>query len=494
MAEHYDHFINNQWLVGTGAPFNSHNPATGEIVWQGHAASAEEVSKAIAAAREAFDQWSQTTAEERIGYIQRYADAVKEATDKIATAISKEAGKPMWEAKTEVAAMINKASVSIDAYQKRSADVSREYGGGTSFTRHRPHGVIAIFGPFNFPGHIPNGQIIPALLAGNTVVLKPSEFTPSGAEEMVRCWEKVGLPKGVVNLVQGGRDTGKILAGDKSIDGLFFVGSWETGRILSEQFAKTPEKILALELGGNNPLVIGDVSDLKTAALMTIQSSYITAGQRCTCARRLIVPKGEKGDAFVKTLTEMIKQIKVGPYTDSPEPFMGPVVTMHAAEHMLAAQDALKERGGKPLVEMKLLKVDTALLSPGLIDVTNIRTRPDEEFFGPLLQLIRVTDFDAAIAEANNTSYGLTAGLLSDNKEHYDQFYRKVRAGVVTWNTPITGATGAAAPFGGVKRSGNHRPSGYYTTDYCSYPVASVEAAQMKPPANIPPGLNFDSK
>lgn len=486
-----DHYINNRWLVGTGPAFASHNPATGEIIWQGHGATPDEVRSAVQAARDAFEPWSQTTVDQRIAHLNMYVESLKAASEKIAEAISKEAGKPSWEAKTEVAAMVNKVAVSIEAYRKRCAEVSRDYGAGVSITRHRPHGVVAIFGPFNFPGHIPNGQIVPALLAGNTIVMKPSEMTPLGAEEMFKCFEFCGLPKGVLNLIQGGRDTGRSLAGDRGIDGLFFTGSWSTGRILSEQFAKTPEKILALELGGNNPLVIGDISDDKTAALMTIQSAFITAGQRCTCARRLIVPQGERGDQYLKVLVEMIKSIKVGPYTESPEPFMGPVISSQAADHLLAAQDMLKSKGAKPLVEMRLMKVDTALLSPGLIDVTDIRNRPDEEIFGPLLQLIRVPDFDAAIAEANNTSYGLTAGLLSTSKEQYQKFYEKIRAGVVTWNTPITGATGAAAPFGGIKRSGNHRPSGYYTVDYCVYPVASVEATEMKTPTTVPPGITL---
>lgn len=489
MTVHLAHYINGQWIKGSGLPFASHNPATGENVWQGNSAAAEEVHLAVSAAKEAFESWSLTTPQQRMAFIDMYGNALKVAQEKIANAISKEAGKPQWESKTEVTAMINKIAVSVEAYQKRCAEVSREYGGGISYTRHRPHGVIAIFGPFNFPGHIPNGQIIPALLAGNTIVLKPSELTPLAAEEMIRCFEQAGFPKGVVNLVQGGRETGRLLVGDHNIDGVFFTGSWETGRILSEQLAKTPEKILALELGGNNPLVIGDITDYKTAALMTIQSAYITAGQRCTCARRLIVPKGEQGDTFLKTLADMVKQIKVGPYTETPEPFMGPVISQHAATHILAAQSTLKARGAKPIIESHLLKVDTALISPGLIDVTDVRNRPDEEIFGPLLQVIRVADFDAAIIEANNTSFGLTAGLLSNNKAHYDKFYQKIRAGVVTWNTPVTGATGAAAPFGGIKKSGNNRPSGYYTVDYCVYPVASVELNQLKPPTNIPPGI-----
>ena len=255
----------------------------------------------------------------------------------------------------------------------------------------------------------------------------------------------------------------------------FLTGSWETGVIFSEQFAKHPEKILALEMGGNNPLVISQIGDAKAAALMTIQSAYLTAGQRCSCARRLIVVKSHENKTFVDELVRMIDSIKVGPFTDVPEPFMGPVITEHAAHYLLTVQNTLKSKGGKPLAEMRLLKNNSALVSPGLMDVTEVKNRLDEEVFGPLLQLIYVNNLDAAIVEANNTSFfGLTVGLLSNSQEEYQQFYKRVRAGVINWNSPLTGAS-SSAPFGGVKRSGNHRPSAFYAADYCAYPVASIE-------------------
>jgi len=386
--------------------------------------------------------------------------------------------------------MFNKIDISIEAYRNRTGESSREQPLGVLKTRHRPHGVIAVLGPFNFPCHIPNGHIIPALLAGNTVVFKPSEYTPLSAELTMKCWEKSGLPSGVINLIQGGRETGMYLSGNTNINGLFFTGSWNTGKILSEQFAKTPEKILALELGGNNPLVVCGVADFKAAALLTIQSTFITSGQRCSCARRLIVPKGKEGDDFVQELIEMIKKIKVGTYTDIPEPFMGPVISEDSATHLIASMEVLQSLGGKVLSKMRLLQLDSGLLSPGLIDVTHISNRQDQEFFGPLLQLIRVRDFDAALLEANNTAYGLSAGIISDKKEYYERFLKSVRAGVVNWNTPLTGAS-SWAPFGGIGLSGNHRPSAYYAADYCAYPVASVEVEKATLPKSEVPGISF---
>ncbi|HEY0945195.1 MAG TPA: succinylglutamate-semialdehyde dehydrogenase, partial [Opitutaceae bacterium] len=352
--------------------------------------------------------------------------------------------------------------------------------------------VVAVFGPFNFPGHLPNGHIIPALLAGNTVVFKPSEYAPLVAERTAAAWREAGLPDGVFNVVQGGRDTGAALVDHTAIDGLFFTGSARTGLWLAEKFARTPERILALEMGGNNPLVVWRPRDLRAAALLTVQSACLTAGQRCTCARRLIVPAGAAGEEFVMHYMAMLRGLRVGSFTEKPEPFMGPVISSVVADQLLQAQRDLIARGAHPLVEMRSLRAGTGLISPGLLDVTAVGDRPDEELFGPLLQLIRVPDFEAAIVEANATRYGLAAGLLCDDRALYERFRDEVRAGLVNWNQQLTGAS-SAAPFGGVGRSGNHRPSAYLAADYCSYPVASIEIPELKPPASLPPGIPGDS-
>jgi succinylglutamic semialdehyde dehydrogenase len=288
--------------------------------------------------------------------------------------------------------------------------------------------------------------------------------------------------------VQGGRDTGGALAQHPGIDGLFFTGSSRTGQWLAELFARTPGKILALEMGGNNPLVVWSARDHHAAALLTAQSAYLSAGQRCTCARRLIVSAGPDGDAFLAELTRLVATIRVGPFSDRPEPFMGPVISALAAQEILRAQSALIAAGAQPLVKTKWLRGGSGLLSPGLLDVTAVPARTDEEIFGPLLQVIRVPDFSDALREANATHYGLAAGLLSDDAALYARFRDEVRAGVINWNQPLTGASGAA-PFGGVGTSGNHRPSAYFAADYCSYPVASIEVPELKMPATMPIGL-----
>lgn len=469
------------------ASFTSTNPANGEVLWEGNESSSEDIDAAVAKAQQALKSWSAKPIEERIAILYKFRDLIKESKEKFAEMISKENGKPLWEAKNEVDSMTTKVDFSIEAYRDRCKQLVREQPAGLSVTRHKPHGVVAVFGPFNFPGHLPNGHIVPALLAGNTIVFKPSELTPWIGEEMVKIWKKAGLPEGVLNIVQGGVEVGKYLVSHPGIHGVFFTGSWKTGKIISEQLVQQPQKILALELGGNNPLIIGKISNIDAGAYVTVQSAFITSGQRCTCARRLIIPEGTQGDLFLEKLKQIIKEIKVSKFEEKPEPFMGPLISSDAAKKIIEVQEMLIKKGGKSIIE---LVRNGAFVTPGLIDVTSIKERPDEEFFGPLLQVIRVKDLEAAIREANNTGYGLTAGILSDSREEYEKVLQDVRAGLITWNSPTTGAYGSA-PFGGTGQSGNYRPSGYYAVDYCCFPVASVEKNKLSLPSTFSPGIKI---
>ncbi|MCY1341942.1 N-succinylglutamate 5-semialdehyde dehydrogenase [compost metagenome] len=484
------HFIAGNWQAGQGDAFDSLNPVTQAVVWSGRGANAAQVDEAVKAARAAFPAWARRPLEERITILEQFAVTLREHADELARCIGEETGKPLWESATEVTSMVNKVAISIQSYRERTGEKSGPLADATAVLRHKPHGVVAVFGPYNFPGHLPNGHIVPALLAGNAVVFKPSELTPKVAELTVKCWVEAGLPAGVLNLVQGARETGVALAGNPGIDGLFFTGSSRTGNLLHQQFAGRPDKILALEMGGNNPLVVDQVQDVDAAVYTIIQSAFISAGQRCTCARRLLVPEGAWGDALLARLVSVASTIRVGAFDDQPAPFMGSVISLDAARHLLKAQEHLIAGGAVALLAMSQPLENAALLTPGILDVTAVADRPDEEFFGPLLQVIRYRDFDAAIAEANATQYGLAAGLLSDSAERYQQFLIESRAGIVNWNKQLTGAA-SSAPFGGVGASGNHRASAYYAADYCAYPVASLESETLALPATLTPGVSL---
>ncbi len=480
--------IGGRWLPGLGRPLSSRNGVTGEPVWAGAGADRAQVAAAVQAARAAFPAWSELGFAGRLAVVEAFGRQLAEHGDALATMIARETGKPRWEARSEVAAMSGKLPIAARAHRERLAERTDAAGDAVLAVRHRPHGVIAVFGPYNFPGHLPNGHIVPALLAGNTVVHKPSERTPGVAAMIAALWSAAGIPDGVLGLVHGDREVGAALAGDPGIDGLFFTGSAETGHALHTLLAGQPHKLLALELGGNNPLVIGAVRDRRAAVYMALQSAFASAGQRCTCARRLIVPTGADGDRFIDELVAAAAAIRVGAWDDEPAPFMGGVIDVAAADRLLDTQAMLLARGGRALLAMRRLRPGSSLLSPGLVDVTDARDVPDEEHFGPLLQLYRARDLDHAIAIANRTRFGLAAGLLGDDEAEYRRFFRGVRAGVVNWNQPLTGAS-SAAPFGGIGASGNHRPSAYYAADACAYPVASLEAACCALPATLAPGL-----
>ncbi len=476
-------------VAGEGEAFASRNPVTGETVWEGRAASESQVDLLVAAARAAFPAWRDRTAHERLAIARAFAAKLGERQDELAACIGRETGKPRWEALTEVATMIGKVDISARALEERAGERVTPQPEGSAVLRHRPHGVVAVFGPYNFPGHLPNGHIVPALLAGNAVVFKPSELAPGVADLTVRLWEEAGLPAGVLGLAQGGRETGAALASHAGLDGLYFTGSSATGERLHRLFAETPRRILALEMGGNNPLVAGGRIDRLDAAVHHIVlSAYLSAGQRCTCARRLLVKRGDEGDALLARLADVASRLRPGAWDDPDPPFMGAVVSLAAAERVLAAQARLVSLGARVLLASKRLREGTALLTAGLLDVTGIADLPDEEIFGPLLQVQRYGTLEEAIALANATRYGLAAGLLSEDEAEWRAFERGIRAGIVNWNRPLTGAS-SAAPFGGVGASGNHRPGAYYAADYCAYPQASLESPALALPGKLTPGL-----
>lgn len=484
-------FIDGKWRTGAGDEFTSHSPASGEVVWSGRAASAADVGDAVFTATQAQRHWQRMPFPERTQILRTFADKLREQHEQFAQLISMETGKPHWDARTEVDAMIAKVDVSLTALAERRAETERALPQGTAHTRYRPHGVVAVFGPFNFPGHLANGQIVPALAAGNAVLFKPSELTPRVAEETVKLWEAAGLPAGVLNLLQGGRSTGEAIiqqAQQGRIQAVLFTGSLATGLSLRRALIDRPDVLLALELGGNNPLIVHRPSDISAAVALTLQSAFITSGQRCTCARRLIVTPGN--DEFLTKLQRAVERVVVGAPEALPEPFMGPLIHARAASQVLAAQQALIDAGGIPLVACQTRSdLGPAFLSPGLIDVSHCQNVPDEEIFGPLLQVIYVESLAEAITVANQTQYGLVAGILTDSAADFAEFEQQSTAGLVNWNRPTTGASGWL-PFGGTGFSGNHRPAGYFMVDACNIPVASMRSANMER-GPLPPGVDL---
>jgi len=488
------HFYDGQWHASSRSDSStqiiSTNPATDEILWQGSVADQTIVDHTIKAAQTAFVAWSRTTAESRIELVTRYQALLKEHQDDLAQLISDETGKQLWESKTEAATMIGKVDLSIKAYQQRTGTTHNQVNEINTILTHRPHGVLLVLGPYNFPGHLPNGHIIPALLAGNCIVFKPSEYTPLVGQKVVGLLIEAGLPSGVVSLIQGDGNTGALLSSHIDIDGVLFTGSSRTGAALHKQFAGQPEKMLALEMGGNNPLIVHQAEDIEAAVYQTLQSAFITSGQRCTCARRLIVVNDQQGQGFVKALISATSKVVAAMPNDDPNAFIGPVVSNKVADQLMTAQQKLLDQGAKPLIEMRREEQDKPLLTPGIIDVTSLSILDDEELFGPLLQLIWVDSFEHAILQANNTRFGLAAGILTDNDALWKEFYLRAKAGILNRNRPTTGASGGA-PFGGIGASGNHRPSAFYAADYCAYPMATMSEERLSLPETLSTGITL---
>jgi len=461
----------------------SYQPATGEELWRGKIGN---VSETVDRARRAWPAWAAQPLANRIELVRRFANEVRKDFDKLAETIARETGKPLWEARTEVESVIAKVEISVTAYAERTGQKKLDSAlQGTAAVRHKPHGVMAVLGPYNFPAHLPNGHIVPALIAGNAVIFKPSEKTPATAELLVNCFNRAGISAAIVQLLVGGPQEGQELVAHPGVDGVLFTGSARAGIAINKKLATNPGKIVALEMGGNNPLVVTDTPKISDAATLIVQSAFTSAGQRCTAARRLIVVESMY-DAIVDEVKTLTGRIIFGePFAD-PAPFMGPVIDNDTADQLVESFLYFLSNGGKAIRHMTRPDDDLPFLSPAIIDTTALADRPDVELFGPLLQVIRVKDLDEGIAEANRTRFGLSASLIGGSPQDYSRFWANVRAGIVNWNRPTNGAS-SKAPFGGLGLSGNHRPAAFYAADYCAYPVASTEMDQ--PRASI--GVGF---
>ena len=464
-------YINGKWLEGKGKNFRSCNPSSNTNIWEGKYASSNQVNNAVNSAYIAYHKWRNIDFESRLEIIEKFYSLVELNKDTIKDLIKLETGKETKDSIAEVGASLAKYKNSLNAFHLRTGKSSSPLGKNIQITNHRPHGILNVIGPFNFPFHLPNGHITPALIAGNVVIFKPSEHTPAVAELMVQLWHDAGLPNGVISLLHGSKEVVQKLAKHPKTNGVLFTGSHSAGLSLNKLMSNYPNKILALKLGGNNPLVLWNTRKLNKASDIIFESAFISTGQRCTCARRLILPNIKSSKKLVAAVKNKSKNIKYN--QTSSDYFYGPLISKDAVKSFLEFQDDLIKAGGKVILKGKKIQSKGNYVSPSIIDMTKVKKHIDKEIFGPLIQINYVDSFDEAIEEANNTAFGLSAGLISDNRELFDKFVNEVSAGVINFNTTTTGASGSA-PFGGAGMSGNLRPAGFYAADYCAWPVASV--------------------
>lgn len=497
------------WIGGREVPLPgdslaSRNPARpAEVVWQGSPVLSH-VDEAIAAAQAARGAWARWPEARRFAALRRFRDLCKARAESMARLIADEVGKALWDARAEADLLAIKVDVTLDASEhgglRRVAGFDLSLGpsrwGKTWF---RPHGVMAVLGPYNFPAHLPNGHIVPALALGNAVVFKPSDKAPAVGQTLVAWLNEAlaeeGAPPGVVNLVQGGVEIASALVRHPGPDGISFTGSWPVGRRILEANLDRPGRILALEMGGNNPSIVMPDADLRQAAIEIVRSAFVTTGQRCTCTRRLVVLR-DVADRFVRAIVEMASRLRVGDPLADPAPFMGPIITREARDAVLSASSRFVAEGARALLEPRALESESGgfFLSPGILQVDrftsgDVGPGADVEVFGPLLRVSVVDSFDEALEQANATRFGLASSLFARDAGKVERFLSEARAGCVNVNTGTAGASGKL-PFGGLGFSGNHRPAGSFALDYCAYPVAGmIESGSAAP---IPVGMVFE--
>lgn len=443
------------------------------------------VQAAVERARQAFPDWRDAGFEKRAQIVRRFRDLAAERVEEFARLIALESGKALWDATGEARLIAAKVDTSLGPGMDLIA--TQDVGGGARATHH-PRGVLAVFGPFNFPAHLPNGHIVPALATGNTVVFKPSDLTPATGAFMAQLWEEAGLPRGVVEVVQGGVETGRALAKAPQVDGILFTGSFAVGRAIAEAVLDQPHKILALEMGGKNAIAVLADAELDLAVAETALSICVSTGQRCTCASRIFVARS-LFDEFSDKLVATLRQIKIGhPFDDGV--FMGPLISTDAAAKVEHFRESAHSAGGE-----RILQVDPGLpspyIGPGLMrfeDAAQDHPYKREEIFGPEAALYRIGDLDEAIAAINDSDYGLAAAVFTRERRSYDYCVGRIRTGILNWNKGTTGASGKL-PFGGLGKSGNDRPAGIAASIYTTYAQAHLESEGGFDPSGLPPGF-----
>jgi succinylglutamic semialdehyde dehydrogenase len=441
----------------------------------------QHIEAVITSAQQGFERWRKLSFEERITYLKRYQEALRARQDEIALALALEVGKPLWEAKTEAAALDSKVTVTItDSYarirQQTLKDVMPKIDGHVVY---KPLGPCFIIGPFNFPCHLANGQILSALLAGNSIIFKPSEKTIYSSQLMVECLHAAGFPEGVINFINGQGHTASKITADKRIKGVFFTGSRGVGLKILENTWRDLDKLVALELGGKNSTILHHDTNIDHALPELLRACFLTTGQRCTSTSMILVHKNIEQE-FISKFKQLTERIRVGhPTKSQPEVFMGPLIDEMAMQSYFDFCQHGKSEGAEEILAPRKLDVgyEGYYVSPSIHYAPKLKLQDkfiQEEVFGPNCFFIPYDNIEDAIRTVNATEYGLAASVFTKDPEIYQLCLRDIDAGLINLNRSTVGAT-ARLPFGGTKNSGNHRPAAVSMIDHCVHSIASLE-------------------
>jgi len=470
MTEHFKNLIAGEWVEGASVTKNINPSDTNDVVGEFARASKAQAEQAIAAAKSAFPAWSRTTPQERYEILKKASDEILARKEELGKLLSREEGKTLPEGIGEAtrAGQIF-AFFAGEALRLLGETVpSIRPGVGVDMTREAV-GVVGMITPWNFPIAIPAWKIAPALAYGNTIVFKPADLVPGSAWALVDILHRAGLPKGVLNLVMGrGSEVGQTILDHKDVNAITFTGSVNTGRkVAAAAVSSTPMKKIQLEMGGKNPLVVLNDADLKTAVECAVNGAFFSTGQRCTASSRLIVEAGIH-DAFVKALTERMQGLVVDNALKAGT-HIGPVVDQSQLDQDLSYVDIGKSEGATLHWGGELLNRETPgfYMQPALFtNVANTMRVAREEIFGPVGVVIRVKDYDEALAVSNDTDFGLSSGICTTSLKYATHFKRNSEAGMVMVNLPTAGVD-YHVPFGGRKGSSyGSREQGSYAKEF----------------------------
>jgi succinylglutamic semialdehyde dehydrogenase len=443
------------------------------------------IDEAVARARAAFPAWRDAGFEARAAVLRRFAALASARQEELAQLIAREVGKALWDARGEAALIAPKVEVTLADGMRFVAPID---AGPGARARFHPRGVLAVLGPFNFPAHLPNGHIVPALATGNCVVFKPSDLAPAVGDWLQRALRDAGLPRGVFELVQGRAAAGQTLAMHPRVDGVLFTGSWSVGRALTQATLDQPGKLLALEMGGKNAMIVWRDADLRLAAAEAALSIAATTGQRCSCLSRVFVHRDVEAE-FSARLVRVLAGLRIGPPLE-PGTFMGPLVSRAAFDKVMRYRALASEAGGERVFRGETLRI-APYVAPSLVRFSSLaQTHPyqRDEIFGPEAALYPVGDLDEAIAAVNDADFGLAAAVVARDRSVFEHCVGRIQTGVLNWNRGTIGASGRL-PFGGSKRSGNHRPAGVLATLYCTEPQSVLLNEAGFDPKSLPPGV-----
>jgi alpha-ketoglutaric semialdehyde dehydrogenase len=488
----YRNFINGEWTESVSQKtVENRNPAnTDDVLGEVRQATREEARRAVEAASDAFREWRRTPAPARGRIVARAARLMEEDKEALAHLLTREEGKTIGESRGELQRSINVAEFCAgEARRLNGETIQSELPANFAYTIKQPLGVVACVTPWNFPVAIPVWKIAPALVAGNTVVFKPASLTPATAVRITELFEEAGIPKGVLNLILGsGSEAGDEIISHPAVKAVSFTGSNDVGIRLYEQVSRRGAKVQC-EMGGKNPVVVMEDADLDLAVESTAQGAFGSSGQRCTATSRAVVVN-EVADEFVRRIVARAEGMRIGP-GDDPQTEMGPSVDESQFKTVLSYIEAGREDGATLAVGGERAAGDGLdkgyFVRPTVFDhVTPDMRIAREEIFGPVLSVLRVRDFEEAMTVANDSEYGLSSSIFTNDAARIFRFVDEIETGMTHINSPTTGGE-AHIPFGGIKATGiGDREQGSTALDfYTELKVVYVDYTGRKREGNL---------